>query len=75
MAITTNNPPALLTVQQCCERLNVPRSAVYLLIMSKQLSSIKIGRLRRVPAEAVEAFIARQLAEQGAEAGSTSETP
>ncbi len=73
MAITTSNPPEFLTVQQCCERLNIPRSAVYLLLMSKQLSSIKIGRLRRVPVAAVEAFIARQLAEQDEKAGSPSE--
>ncbi len=64
MDTNASNSPELLTVQQTAERLNVPRSAAYMLIMSKQLSSIKIGRLRRVPLEAIEAFIARQLAEQ-----------
>ena len=73
MANTTSNQPELLKISQCAERLNLPRSAVYLLVMSKQLSSIKIGRLRRVPVAAVEAFIARQLAEQGGKAGSSSE--
>lgn len=71
MSNTTNNQPELLTILQCAERLNVPRSAVYLLVMSKQLSSIKIGRLRRVPAEAIRAFIAQQLAEQGGESSPT----
>ncbi len=64
MDTNASNSPELLTVQQTAARLNVPRSAAYMLIMGKQLSSIKIGRLRRVPLEAIEAFIARQLAEQ-----------
>lgn len=65
MASVTPNPPVLLTVQQAAERLNVPRTAAYVLIASKRLSSIKIGRLRRVPAAAIDEFIARQLADQG----------
>lgn len=47
----------LLTVEQAAGRLNVGRSTAYALILSGQLESVTVGRLRRVPADAVTAFI------------------
>ena len=47
----------LLTVEQAAGRLNVGRSTAYALILSGQLESVSVGRLRRVPADAVEAFV------------------
>lgn len=55
-----DNEPAvrlLLTVEQAARRLNVGRSTAYALVLSGQLESVTVGRLRRVPADAVEAFV------------------
>jgi excisionase family DNA binding protein len=40
--------------------LSIGRSLVYKLVMSKQVQSVKIGRMRRIPVFALEAFIAQQ---------------
>ena len=47
----------LLTVEQAASRLNVGRSTAYALVLSGQLESVTVGRLRRVPADAVTAFV------------------
>jgi excisionase family DNA binding protein len=45
------------------DALNLSRFKVYDLIRSRQLLSIKIGRSRRVPADALRTFIEHQLEE------------
>ena len=55
----------LVTVEEAAQALGVCRSVMYALVMRKQIASIKIGRARRVPVKALEAFIARQLGEAG----------
>ncbi|MFE4335895.1 helix-turn-helix domain-containing protein [Streptomyces sp. NPDC056831] len=52
-----------LTVPEVMEALSLSRFKVYDLIRSRELKSIKIGRCRRVPADAVHAFIDHQLKE------------
>jgi excisionase family DNA binding protein len=52
----------LLTVPEVAQALGVCRASVYELLLLGQLPSVKIGRARRVPLVALEAFIARQLA-------------
>jgi excisionase family DNA binding protein len=52
-----------LTVPEVMEALSLSRFKVYDLIRSRQLKSIKIGRCRRVPADALRAFINDQLEE------------
>ena len=51
------NERLLFTVTEAAARLGLGRSLVYTLVMSGQLDSITIGRARRVPAAALEAFI------------------
>ncbi len=53
----------LLTVPEVMARLRVGRHAVYALIRTGRLASLRIGRARRVPASAVESFLAQQLEE------------
>jgi excisionase family DNA binding protein len=53
-----NEPPRCLRVDDAARVLNVGRSTVYDLIRSGRLRSIKIGRRRLVPREALDAFIA-----------------
>jgi excisionase family DNA binding protein len=51
----------LLTVPEVASALGIGRNAVYVLVLTGQLASIKIGRLRRVPVGALETFITAQL--------------
>ncbi|MCX4778681.1 excisionase family DNA-binding protein [Streptomyces sp. NBC_01264] len=49
----------LLRVEEAARRLSIGRTTCFHLISSGQLESVPIGRLRRVPAEAVNDFLAR----------------
>jgi excisionase family DNA binding protein len=50
-------PRLLLTVEEAAERLRLGRTFVYRLIMSGQLESVKVGRLRRVPADCLPDYV------------------
>jgi excisionase family DNA binding protein len=54
----------LLKPEQVAERINASRAKAYQLISSGQIESVKIGALRRIPEDAVDAYIARLRAEQ-----------
>lgn len=51
----------LLTIPEVAFRLGLGRSFVYQLVMSGKIPSIKLGRARRVPASALEDFVAGRL--------------
>ncbi|GAA4640432.1 hypothetical protein GCM10023196_105910 [Actinoallomurus vinaceus] len=55
----------LLTVPEVMTVLRLGRCTVYDLIRSGRLESIKVGRSRRVPAAAIDAFVC-QLREEAA---------
>jgi len=48
----------LLTVDQVAETLQISRWSVYRLIWANDLRSVQIGRCRRVPREALDAYLA-----------------
>ncbi|WP_340559407.1 excisionase family DNA-binding protein [Streptomyces sp. GSL17-111] len=50
---------ALLTVEEAARRLGIGRTVCYRLIGSGDLESVTVGRLRRVPAEAIPEYVAR----------------
>ncbi|GGO98523.1 helix-turn-helix domain-containing protein [Wenjunlia tyrosinilytica] len=50
---------ALLTVEEAARRLRIGRTTCYSLIRSGELESVPVGRLRRVPADAVTEFVSR----------------
>ena len=54
----------LLTVEAAAERLSISRTRMYELIKSGEVMSVRVGRLRRIPVDALEAFIARLLSAQ-----------
>jgi excisionase family DNA binding protein len=54
----------LLTVEAAAERLSIGRTTMYALLKNGDVASIQIGRLRRVPTEALAAYTARLIAEQ-----------
>ncbi|MEV2262319.1 helix-turn-helix domain-containing protein [Streptomyces anulatus] len=53
----------LLTVPEVMARLKLGRSTVYDLIRSRRLTSITIGRARRIPVDAVRDFIHNEIEE------------
>jgi excisionase family DNA binding protein len=53
-------PLLLLTVEETAELLHIGRSKVFDLIRCRDLDSVKIGRLRRVPESAVHEFMAQR---------------
>ena len=61
------NTKLLLTVNVAAERLGIGRSLMYELIGSGQVESISVGRLRRIPAEALDDYIASSRAADAAE--------
>ncbi|MFI6723207.1 helix-turn-helix domain-containing protein [Streptomyces atratus] len=53
---------AALTVAEAARRIGIGRTKLYEYVTSGEIASVKIGSLRRIPAEAVNDFLARQLA-------------
>ncbi len=58
--------PMLLTAEDVAERTNLGRSTIYALLKSGELKSVKVGRARRIPAAALDEFIANLSRTQGA---------
>lgn len=54
----------LLTVEEAAERLHVGRTMMWQLIRTGDVESITIGRLRRVPVSAVDAYAQALIARQ-----------
>lgn len=53
----------LLTVEEAAEQLSIGRTHMYTLIRSGEVTSVRIGNLRRVPADEIAAYVQR-LTEQ-----------
>lgn len=58
--------PVLLTVEEAARCLRIGRTTCYGLIRAGELESLMIGGLRRVPADAPAAYLARRRAERHA---------
>lgn len=59
----------LLNVNEAAAVLGLGRSLVYTLIANGEITSIKIGRARRIPLSAIDAFIAKRLEEETSDMG------
>jgi excisionase family DNA binding protein len=59
-------PPSklLLTVDEAAQVLSLGRTVFYRLIMRKQVFSVKVGGLRRVPFAALQAFVEKQMGQE-----------
>lgn len=55
--------PLLHTVEEAAEMLRISRWKVFELIRVRELRSVKIGGLRRVPRSVIDEYIVRLLAE------------
>jgi excisionase family DNA binding protein len=49
----------LLTAEEAARRLSLARSTLYELLLTGKIESVKIGRARRVPVDALEDFVDR----------------
>lgn len=65
-------PPLLVSPVEAARRLGIGRSKVYELLSSGELESVHIGSRRLIPADALEAFVARL---RTAEPAATESTP
>ncbi|MEU6540817.1 excisionase family DNA-binding protein [Streptomyces sp. NPDC047000] len=50
---------ALLTVEETARRLQIGRTTCFRLVLAGEIESVTLGRLRRVPADAVPAYVAK----------------
>jgi excisionase family DNA binding protein len=55
---TTPTTSVLLTVEEAAQRLNIGRTTMYSLVSAGAIESVTIGRLRRVPSECLDNFVA-----------------
>jgi excisionase family DNA binding protein len=58
--------PVVLTVEEAARCLRIGRTTCFALIRTGELESLMIGGLRRVPADAPAAYLARRRAEKRA---------
>jgi excisionase family DNA binding protein len=59
----------LLTPDELCTQLKIRRATAQKMLASGELPSIKIGRLRRIPAAGLRAWLEHQVSTQTAEKG------
>lgn len=51
--------PLLLRVEEAADRLGIGRSLMYHLALTGAVESVTVGRLRRIPGEALEEYVRR----------------
>jgi excisionase family DNA binding protein len=51
----------LLTIDEAAQAMSVGRTLLYDLMIRKEIASIKVGRVRRVPLAAIDDYINRPL--------------
>lgn len=56
--------PLLLTVESACERLQLSRSRMYLLLASGEIDSVHVGGRRMIIPDALAAYVAKLIEEQ-----------
>lgn len=61
---THGTPRLMLTVEQAAAILGIGRTTMFALVKRGDIESVLIGRLRRIPADAIDAYTARLANEQ-----------
>jgi excisionase family DNA binding protein len=56
----------LLTAEEAAEALGIGRTSVYALIKSGEIESVQIGRLRRIPSDAISDYVRRCISNRTA---------
>lgn len=55
----TSRVRLLLTIEEAADRLGIGRTLMYALVKDGDVESVRIGRLRRIPADALPAYLDR----------------
>jgi excisionase family DNA binding protein len=65
-ATPTTSPAqrVLLTVEQAAAAIGIGRTTTYTLIKNGELTSVKVGRLRRIPLDELQAYMDRLITQQ-----------
>jgi excisionase family DNA binding protein len=56
---TADSSLVLLTVEEAARRLCIGRTTCFRLVLAGEIESVTVGRLRRVPSDAVSAYVAK----------------
>ena len=56
--------PMLLSIDEASQRLSIGRSLLYTMLLRGDLVSVKVGKRRLVPVNALEAYVASLLKDQ-----------
>ncbi|MBG6070071.1 helix-turn-helix domain-containing protein [Micromonospora ureilytica] len=56
--------PLLLTVEESAKKARISRAKMFQLLKAGEIESVKIGRSRRIPTEALGAYVDRLRTEQ-----------
>jgi excisionase family DNA binding protein len=59
------NPRLLIRVAEAAERLSIARSKAYLMVQTGDLPVVRLGKSIRVPVQALNEWLERQIAEPG----------
>lgn len=64
LSVSTRATKMLYRAEEAAEIMSLSRTAIYGLIRSGDLDTIKIGNRRRIPRSSIEDYVARQMAGQ-----------
>jgi len=62
----SKKPRVLLTVEEAARQLSIGRTTMYALIKAGHINTVRIGHLRRVPADALTAYVQQLTGYQAA---------
>lgn len=60
--LSTHIPPRLVSVPSAARSLGLAESAMWKLVAANEIRSLKIGRRRLIPVEAIDEFVAQAVA-------------
>jgi excisionase family DNA binding protein len=55
---TPTTPRIVLTIEEAAECLGIGRTLMYALVTAGEVESVRIGRLRRIPVDALDRYVA-----------------
>ncbi len=56
--VLPDSPKLLLRVEEAAQRLGIGRTLMYQLVTRGDVESVPVGRLRRIPAECLDEYVA-----------------
>jgi excisionase family DNA binding protein len=60
-SVSTADNRVVLTIEEAAKRLGIGRTTMYTLVMTGEIRSVTIGRLRRVPVRCLDEYVTSLL--------------